>query len=558
MADARSSGRVAEAAPAEFGSGEVVRWRMVRSTYSFQASPVWTSFSRLLGFCLTNVAWGATMARSCGAYWGCFTHLLIAASLLGSPTITAGAMIRQTAVNPANNHIYHLLRGDTLGAGVTPVEAEAFAKTLGGHLVTINDFEEDLWVTSTFSEPYLYIGLNDMRQEGVFEWYSGEPVAYTSWYSGEPNNSGDVEDWVHIYNFSNGNWQWNDISNTSIIGGAPAYAVMEIVPEPSSLALLAAGALSGAVLRVRGQRWRIAHRNAVARLGSVGMFLSMVVVSNSRIDAATVVFAQNSPLPAEAGGNGVSLYSGTRDAHLREHGGMGTNQGGEPFLVIGQYADDEGDDTRILIDFEDYGTLPAYLQSEGLRIETATLRLSLRDATGTSPSTRQTLDVFRASSRFNEGTGASNQRDGRPALNGESTWSQKQWPDVPWAGGGPHSFADWLPDALDVGIVVNGNSSIGYLDFDVTGAFAADGSNLNGEHAGLTILARVDDENPFHDNTFGGKQFLFDSSESLESPPQLVFTLAPVPEPSSLVLLSAGAAGLAALRRRKHAVCGHD
>lgn len=151
-----------------------------------------------------------------------------------------GVTIRQTAIYPGNGHTYHLLGGDNLGAGVAPVAAEDYARAHGGHLVTLNDSEEDLWVTATFQEFYLYIGLNDTRQEGTFEWYSGEPVTYTNWYPGEPNNSSGIEDWVHIYNFSNGNWEWNDISNTPIIGGFPAYAVMEVVPEPSSLALLAA------------------------------------------------------------------------------------------------------------------------------------------------------------------------------------------------------------------------------------------------------------------------------------------------------------------------------
>lgn len=175
---------------------------------------------------------------------GISTALLTILSAAGD-----AATIRQTAVYPGNNHTYHLLQGDTAGTGVSPVAAEAFAVSHGGHLVTLNDFDEDYWVTTTFREFYLYIGFNDTRQEGTFEWYSGEPVTYTNWRAGEPNNSGGIEDWVHIYNFSAGNWQWNDISNTSVISGYPAYAVMEIVPEPPSLVLLEAGAAGLAVWR---------------------------------------------------------------------------------------------------------------------------------------------------------------------------------------------------------------------------------------------------------------------------------------------------------------------
>lgn len=88
--------------------------------------------------------------------WRQFALLLAAASLGAFPNVGAGVTIRQSAVNPANNHLYHLLRGDGLGAGVTPVEAEAYATTLGGHLVTLNDFDEDFWVTTTLRVLLVY------------------------------------------------------------------------------------------------------------------------------------------------------------------------------------------------------------------------------------------------------------------------------------------------------------------------------------------------------------------------------------------------------------------
>jgi len=149
-------------------------------------------------------------------------------------------VIIQSAINPANLHNYHLLAADDGFSGVQPVDAEAFALNLGGHLATINDAAEDVWVHTTFNEFYLWIGLNDVAQEGQFVWYSGEPVTYTNWYPSEPNDNGGIEDWVQIYNFSSGGYQWNDGPNIAF-NGFEVYAVAEVVPEPSSSVLAALG-----------------------------------------------------------------------------------------------------------------------------------------------------------------------------------------------------------------------------------------------------------------------------------------------------------------------------
>ena len=65
------------------------------------------------------------------------------------------------------------------------VEAEAVA--VGGHLVTINDLEENDWLQQTFS-PFgeLWIGLNDRDVEGTFVWSSGEVADYENWLGGQP------------------------------------------------------------------------------------------------------------------------------------------------------------------------------------------------------------------------------------------------------------------------------------------------------------------------------------------------------------------------------------
>ena len=90
-------------------------------------------------------------------------------------------------------------------------EANRHARSLGGHLVTINDEEEHLFVAELARSHrfvHLFIGLSDEADEGHFVWANGEPLVYTNWNSGEPNNAGLGENYVNLeqkYGF-----RWND------------------------------------------------------------------------------------------------------------------------------------------------------------------------------------------------------------------------------------------------------------------------------------------------------------------------------------------------------------
>jgi hypothetical protein len=173
--------------------------------------------------------------------------LFFAVSISLMPSLASAAIIA-TAVNPANGHTYHLLTGNSWTAS----EAEAIA--LGGHLATINDAAENLWVFSTFSPMVpsreLWIGLNDAAIEGSFVWASGQAVTYTNWGGGEPNNNGN-EDYAVMY----GTGQWNDSANTSDVG---KFGVVEVatsaVPEPSTLIMFCVGAIACAGVALRRRR----------------------------------------------------------------------------------------------------------------------------------------------------------------------------------------------------------------------------------------------------------------------------------------------------------------
>lgn len=79
----------------------------------------------------------------------------------------------------------------------------------------------------------MWIGLNDVATEGLFEWPSGESTTYRAWAPGQPDNQGN-EDFVHY--LGNG---WNDLCPAN----CPAHmGCIELpVAAPSSATTYGAG-----------------------------------------------------------------------------------------------------------------------------------------------------------------------------------------------------------------------------------------------------------------------------------------------------------------------------
>jgi Ca2+-binding RTX toxin-like protein len=94
--------------------------------------------------------------------------------------------------------------------------AQAFAQSAGGNLVTINNQDEQNWLFQRYKS-YVWIGLSDHIQEGVWRWVSGEPVTYTNWLPNQPDNWDGIEDFVQL-NLT-GDGRWNDLPHVGIHNG---------------------------------------------------------------------------------------------------------------------------------------------------------------------------------------------------------------------------------------------------------------------------------------------------------------------------------------------------
>lgn len=153
--------------------------------------------------------------------------------------LVAAAAGATGVVNPTNGHTYFLTSTE-----MSWTNAEAEGISLGGHLVTINNSDENQWIMSTFTggAPY-WIGIhqlpNSTEPAGGFVWSSGESVSYTNWMQGEPSNMNGNEDYGMLVSAWSG--KWNDAPNAPLDG--MKYGIVEVVPEPSSILALSCGLL---------------------------------------------------------------------------------------------------------------------------------------------------------------------------------------------------------------------------------------------------------------------------------------------------------------------------
>ncbi|MBK8979856.1 MAG: hypothetical protein IPM29_28495 [Planctomycetes bacterium] len=67
------------------------------------------------------------------------------------------------------------------------------ARLAGGTLATVRNQAQLDWLWRTFGPRDLWIGLQDLDRNGVFQWASGEPLSFTAWCPGEPSHTAPGE-----------------------------------------------------------------------------------------------------------------------------------------------------------------------------------------------------------------------------------------------------------------------------------------------------------------------------------------------------------------------------
>ncbi|XP_049888756.1 macrophage mannose receptor 1-like [Epinephelus moara] len=104
---------------------------------------------------------------------------------------------------PYSGHCFYLNRTQN-----TWSDAQRECHTKGADLVSMRDVKDQSFVMSQLgytSTDELWIGLNDRKTEGLFEWIDHSTVSFTSWEFGKPAVSTDLQDCVLIRG-ENGNW----------------------------------------------------------------------------------------------------------------------------------------------------------------------------------------------------------------------------------------------------------------------------------------------------------------------------------------------------------------
>jgi hypothetical protein len=195
------------------------------------------------------------------------------ALLVGLAMVVSGVGVAEAIPSqfPGNGHFYDVI---TVPGGISWGGAKALAEllTLGplsGHLATITSDAEGAFVTSTFDPQvppstinYWLGGFQPVpgldEPAGGWVWVTGEPFIYTNWQGGEPNDAGDEEHALLLWEQINGAGarQWND-GNPSIL--APGFVVefeRVSVPEPLASGLLLTGLTAAVISRLRVHRRR--------------------------------------------------------------------------------------------------------------------------------------------------------------------------------------------------------------------------------------------------------------------------------------------------------------
>ena len=85
------------------------------------------------------------------------------------------------------------------------LDAKAQCESDGMYLAIPRSDDENAFIASLIPNDNIWIGVNDINEEGKFASVDGQDVTYTKWLNGEPNDLGN-EDGSIIVGGLNGMW----------------------------------------------------------------------------------------------------------------------------------------------------------------------------------------------------------------------------------------------------------------------------------------------------------------------------------------------------------------
>ena len=93
-------------------------------------------------------------------------------------------------------------------------DAKAQCESDGAFLAIPRSQAENDFLTGLLPNEHIWIGINDIEEEGNFVAVDGREISWTNWHPDEPS-PGDGEDGVEIRGWDNGRWNDVDVRTTS-------------------------------------------------------------------------------------------------------------------------------------------------------------------------------------------------------------------------------------------------------------------------------------------------------------------------------------------------------
>lgn len=191
---------------------------------------------------------------------------LVAAWVIGVGLGLSGWVGAEPVRWEGNGHWYEAVL--VQAGGISWDEAQKEAEARGGYLATITSAAENQFVyelidngaywhwSNSNSAVGPWIGAvqppGSAEPRGNWQWVTGESFIYDNWRSDQPNNTNGVENHAHFVGVGSArSAYWNDLGNVPPSDWYVKAYVVESVPEPGALGLLAVGAM-GMMRRKRG------------------------------------------------------------------------------------------------------------------------------------------------------------------------------------------------------------------------------------------------------------------------------------------------------------------